>query len=634
MTTQPCVNNSFSGLYGLISKLTLGLGAAALVMLALPVALDVVLRNFGGHFPGAFEIQELMMGMLTVCGMIAVSCREKHIAIDFFFINFPKGLQVFLDALFEFMGFVFFALLGWQILVLAAEKTGVGEVTPIMHIPLFIPMIFFGLCMALFALVLGLNCYRKFRGLVCSGRRAWIPLILLVTALVAALPWLLEASPLGPSRSQLGVAGMMGFMLVIFLGFPLGCAMGLCGFLGLLCLNPDVIAQFNTLSQTSYNAAFSSTLAVVPLFCLMGELSVVSGISGDMFNAARIWMGRTPASLGIASITGCAGFAAICGDSLATGVTMTSVALPEMRKQGYDPAFACATLASGGTLGVLIPPSLSFIIYAIITENSTGQLFMAGVVPGIMLTSMFILTLFLVARRRPDMLPRGQAYSMREKFVSLRGILAILILIVIIMGGILSGFFSATEAGAVGSVAVWLLSLVMRRMSGAQTWVCLTKTVLMAGKLMFILMCVALLSVFLAYTRITVNLANYVSGLEVNRYVILFVIIGFYIVMGCMMNVLPLLMLTLPTIYPTVQTLGFDPIWFGVIIVLLTEMAVITPPVGINVFGIGSMAPDVPLGAIFKNVWLFFVCIATAILLIILFPQIALWLPNLVFHGM
>lgn len=622
----------FSLFYQTVSKVSLTLGAVALVLLAIPVALDIVLRHTGAYFAGAFEIQELMMGLLTVCGMTVIACRDRHIAIDFFYAKFPAGLQRFLDALFEFMGFVFFSMLGWQILSLAAEKSSGGEITPVMHIPLFIPVFIFGCCMSLFALVLLFNCLEKFRAVQRAGRSAEIPAILLVTALAAALPWILEACDVDISRSRLGVLGMSGFMCILFLGFPLGYAMGISGFLGLLCLNPDILAQFSTLSQTSYNAAFSSTMAVVPLFCLMGELSVVSGISGDMFSAARIWMGRTPASLGIAGITGCAGFAAICGDSLATGVTMASVALPEMRKQGYDPAFSCATLACGGTLGVLIPPSLSFIIYAIITETSTGRLFMAGVVPGLMLSGMFILLLLFMARRRPDLLPRGRAYSMAEKFRSLKGVIAVILLIFIIMGGILAGFFSATEAGAIGSVAVWLFALSMGRINWRQTRLCLEHTVLIAGKLMFILMCVALLGVFIAYTRLTVTLAGTVAGLDVNRYVILAVIIGFYMLMGCMMNVLPLLLLTLPTIFPAVQSLGFDPVWFGVIIVLLTEMAVITPPVGINVFGIGSMARDVPLAAIFRNVWLFFSCIALQILLIILFPQIALWLPALFFQ--
>lgn len=249
-----------------------------------------------------------------------------------------------------------------------------------------------------------------------------------------------------------------------------------------------------------------------------------------------------------------------------------------------------------------------------------------------MLTSMFILLLLFMARRRPDLLPRGRAYSMEEKFRSLKGIVAIILLIFIIMGGILVGFFSATEAGAIGSVAVWLFALTMGRISWRQTLLCLENTVYIAGKLMFILMCVSLLGVFIAYTRITANMANAVAGLAVSRYVILAAIIGFYVLMGCMMNVLPLLLLTLPTIFPTVQALGFDAVWFGVIIVLLTEMAVITPPVGINVFGIGSMARDVPLAAIFRNVWLFFGCIAFQIFLIILFPQLALWLPGLLFQ--
>lgn len=632
MIPAPHTDRPFSLFYQIVSKAALTLGAAALVLLAIPVTLDIVLRHTGTYFAGAFEIQELMMGLLTVCGMIVIACRDRHIAIDFFYAKFPAGLQQFLDALFEFMGFVFFSMLGWQILVLAAEKSSGGEMTPVMHIPLFIPVFLFGCCMSLFALTLLVNCLEKFRALRCAGKSRNIPAVLLITALAAALPWILESASMDISRSQLGVFGMLGFMLILFLGFPLGYAMGISGFLGLLCLNPDIIAQFSTLSQTSYNAAFSSTMAVVPLFCLMGELSVISGISGDMFSAARIWMGRTPASLGIAGITGCAGFAAICGDSLATGVTMASVALPEMRKQGYDPAFSCAALACGGTLGVLVPPSLSFIIYAIITETSTGRLFMAGVVPGLMLTSMFILLLLFMARRRPDLLPRGRAYSMEEKFRSLKGIVAIILLIFIIMGGILVGFFSATEAGAIGSVAVWLFALTMGRISWRQTLLCLENTVYIAGKLMFILMCVSLLGVFIAYTRITANMANAVAGLAVSRYVILAAIIGFYVLMGCMMNVLPLLLLTLPTIFPTVQALGFDAVWFGVIIVLLTEMAVITPPVGINVFGIGSMARDVPLAAIFRNVWLFFGCIAFQIFLIILFPQLALWLPGLLFQ--
>lgn len=618
----------FEPMMTLIHKVALVIGAVSLVLLAVPVTVDVLLRYVGSYFPGAYEIQELMMGSLAVSGMIVISCRDRHISIDFFYQHFSPKVKAFLDGLFEFMGLVFFSTLGWEILVLAFEKTGGGEVTSILHIPLFIPMMFFGFCMAVFALTLLIKTLRCFTGFVRDGVAWFIPAVFAVTVFVALLPWVLEYFGIFPSRAQLGVFGILFFMLVLFIGFPLGYAMGISGFIGLLCLRPDVITHFNTLSMTSYNSAFSATLAVVPLFCLMGELSLVSGISADMFKAARIWMGRTPASLGIASIIGCAGFAAICGDSLACGVTMASVALPEMRRHGYNPAFSCATLACGGTLGVLIPPSLSFIIYAIVTETSTGRLFMAGVIPGIILSSLFILVLLVTAYRHPELLPRGERHSMREKVSSLSGILPILCLIVIIMGGILAGFFSAMEAGAIGSVAVWIFSLAARRISWQQTRECLISTVYIAGKLLFILMCVALLGVFIAYTRLTVTLAQYAAGLEVDRHIILLVIIVFYIIMGCMMNVLPLLLLTLPTIFPTIQALQFDPVWFGVIIVLLTEMAVITPPVGINVFGISSMAKDIPMGAIFRDVWLFFLCIAFLILLLTIFPEIALWLPN------
>lgn len=622
------VTARFKPFYHVISLCALWLGAIALILLCFPVTLDIILRHTGFYFPGAFEIQELMMGVLTVCGMILISCRDKHIAIDFFYAHFPERLRKFLDAFYEFSGTCFFSVLGWQVLVTAIEKYEAGETTPIMHLPLWLPMSFFGVCMCLFGFVLLLNTIRSF----CELKSFWqICLVVALTVLLTSLPWILEAADAGFSRTQIGIYGILGFMLLLFLGYPLGYVMGIAGFIGLLCLNPDVTAQFNTLSQTSFQAAFSTTLAVVPLFCLMGEISVISGISRDMFRTARVCLGRTPAALGVSSIAGCAGFAAICGDSLATGVTMASVALPEMRRAGYNPAFSCAILASGGTLGVLIPPSLSFIVYAIITEQSTGRLFMAGVVPGILLTCLFICLLLFMSWRRPDLLPPGHTYPWIAKLQSLKGIVAISILIAFVMGGILGGLFSATEAGAIGSVAVWLLALGMRRIGLKQTWHCLERTVAIAGKLMFILMCVSLLGVFIAYTRLTPALASWVSSLDVSPFTILFVIIGFYIILGCMMNVLPMLMLTLPTIYPTIERLGFDLIWFGVILVLLTEMAVITPPVGINVFGISSIAKDVPIGAIFRNVWLFFGCMALAILLVIFFPSLALWFPSLFF---
>lgn len=629
--TEARQSERFEPVMTVIYTIALVIGAVSLVLLAVPVAIDVLLRYAGSYFPGAFEIQELMMGTLAVSGMIVVSCRDRHIAIDFFYQRFSLRVRQFLDALFEFMGLAFFSVLGWEILVLAFEKVHGTEVTSTLHIPLFVPMLFFGFCMVIFACTLLVKTLRCFVGIMKDGVSWFIPLIVLITVLTALFPWILEYAGIFPTRAQLGVFGMLFFMVILFIGFPLGYAMGISGFIGLLCLRPDVITHFNTLSMTSYNSAFSATLAVVPLFCLMGELSLASGISSDMFKAARIWMGRTPASLGIAAIIGCAGFAAICGDSLACGVTMASVALPEMRKHGYEPAFSCATLACGGTLGVLIPPSLSFIIYAIVTETSTGRLFMAGVIPGLILCALFILILLVIAFRHPEVLPRGESHSMKEKLVSLTGIFPILLLIFVIMGGILAGFFSAAEAGAIGSVTVWLFSLAARRISWQQTKHCLINTVFIAGKLLFILMCVSLLGVFLAYTRLTVTLAQYVSTLDVNRYVILFIIVIFYIIMGCMMNVLPLLLLTLPTIFPTVQALNFDPVWFGVVIVLLTEMAVITPPVGINVFGISSMAKDVPMVAIFRNVWLFFLCIAFLIVLITIFPQVVLWLPNTFF---
>jgi len=333
----------------------------------------------------------------------------------------------------------------------------------------------------------------------------------------------------------------------------------------------------------------------------------------------------------MSSVAGCAGFSAVCGDSIATAVTMGTVALPEMKKKKYNPGLATGCIAAGGTLGILIPPSAGFIFYAIVAEESIGKLFMAGLIPGVMLAFLFMLYIFIATKRNPALGPPGESSTFKEKIVSLKGVIGMIFLIVLILGGILTGLFSPTEGGAVGAFGAFIFALAKSKLTLKSLMLSLQTTVNVTCMLMSILIGVAVLGYFLAATRLPFELAAFVTGLDVGRYVILLGVVIPYIILGCIMNVIPIILLTLPAILPTVLSLGFDPIWFGVITVLLMQMGQITPPIGINLFAINGVAKDVPIETIAKGVLPFFVCMLVAVLLLVIFPQIALFLPNLLF---
>ncbi len=317
---------------------------------------------------------------------------------------------------------------------------------------------------------------------------------------------------------------------------------------------------------------------------------------------------------------------------MATAATMASVALPEMREKKYDPGLACAALAAGGTLGILIPPSTGFIFYALVTEVSIGQLFVAGIIPGLLLSAIFIISLLLFAKFRSDLAPRGEATTWGEKLRATKGVVVMLALIALILGGILFGWFSPNEGGAVGAASTFLYALARRRVTWANFKSSLEATVRVTSSLLLILIGVGLLGYFLASTALPFDLADMVVGLNANRYVILAAVVVFYIVMGCIMNVIPMILLILPAIYPSIVGLGYDPVWFGVVVVLLMEMGQITPPVGINVFALSSIATDVPMADIFRRIVPFFFGILFLIFLLSVFPGLVLWLPNLLFN--
>ena len=416
--------------------------------------------------------------------------------------------------------------------------------------------------------------------------------------------------------------------MLLALRMYIGLAMALVGFIGLSFL-VGVEAGIHILGITPLAEGSSYTLSVIPLFVLMGQFAYISGISADIYRTVYCWMGQYRGGLAMATVMACAGFAAVCGSSLATGATMGMVAIPEMDKYKYDPRLSTGCVAAGGTLGILIPPSIGFIIYGILTEESIGKLFMAGLLPGILLAVLFMAAIYIQCRLRPAMGPAGECTLWGTKIRSLAGTWGMLLLFCIVMGGIYFGVFTPTEAAGVGAFGAFLFALFNRKLNWQRFVQCLMETGKTTAMIFLIIIGANIFSTFLGLARIPMGLADFISGLALPRMVILAGIILIYIILGCIMDCYAIMILTIPIIFPVIQAMQFDPIWFGVLMVIVLEVGLITPPVGLNVFVIKAAAPDVPLTVIFQGIWPFLIAALLAIVILTVYPPIALFIPSL-----
>lgn len=425
-----------------------------------------------------------------------------------------------------------------------------------------------------------------------------------------------------------GIIGIAALLILIFSRMPVGFVMALVGFVGFGSL-VNFNAALNLIARDVFDVFGSYNLTVIPLFVLMGQLAFHSGISSRLFDAAYKFIGHLPGGLAMASIGACAGFSAICGSTNATAATMAAAALPEMKRYGYKPGLATGVVAAGGSLGILIPPSVIFIVYGIMTQQSIGKLFVAGILPGTLLTLLFMATIALWVTLKPELAPKGPRFTLREKIASLSGLVETLILFIIIMGGLFIGFFTPTEAGAVGAFATLAIAVVRRQIDWKGFTAALVESTRISCMILVIVMGATIFGHFLAVTRIPFEIAGWISGLKLSSWMIMMFIILAYLVGGCLIDSLALIMLTVPIFFPVVNHLGYDPIWFGVVIVLITQIGVITPPVGINVYVVSGVARDVPLGVIFRGVLPLLAALVVGTFLLIPFPQIALFLPAL-----
>jgi len=430
------------------------------------------------------------------------------------------------------------------------------------------------------------------------------------------------------SLSTIGIIGIIVLFILLYSKMPVGFAMGFLGLIGFsYVVNFD--AGLNLLARDVWDVFSSYNLTVIPLFVFMGQIAFHAGISRRLYDSAYVLLGHRRGGLAMTTVGACAAFSAICGSTNATAATMATVALPEMKRYGYDMGLATGTVAAAGSLGILIPPSVIFIVYGILTEQSIGKLFAAGILPGILLCFLFLLTIHLRVMKNPSLAPPGPKSNIREKFRSFAGILETMILFALVMGGIFFGLFTPTEAAATGAFMTLLIAIIRRQLYWKGFIQSLADTTKISCMIMVIVTGAVIFGHFMAITRIPYTLADYVSSLPLPPHAIIGVIILVYLIGGCFMDALAMIMLTIPIFFPVVQALGFDPIWFGVVIVLITEMGVITPPVGINVYVVFGVARDVPLEKIFRGVFPMLISLLVCNLLLILFPQIALWLPSL-----
>ncbi len=426
---------------------------------------------------------------------------------------------------------------------------------------------------------------------------------------------------------SIGIAAFIALFILLVLSVPIGFAMALCGIAGIagiIGLSPS-LSLFGT---TVFETTVTYNLSIVPLFVLMGAVAARSGLSRELYDAFNAWLGAFRGGLALATVGACGAFAAICGSSVATAATMSRVALPEMDRLGYANSLSTGSIAAGGIIGILIPPSVILVLYGILTETSIGDLFIAGFIPGILTVIGFMLVIAITTRLRPESGPAGPRHSWSEKFAALGRTWAILLLFALVIGGIYFGVFTPTEAAGIGAVGAFAIAAMRGRLTMETLKGSLLETVRTSAMIFTILIGALTLNNLAVFSGMAFALSNFVSGIDAAPWVIMAVILLIYLVLGCFLDTLAMILLTVPIFTPIVTGLEYDPVWFGIIVVMVAELGLITPPIGMNVFVIKGMAPNVPLTAIYRGVIPFVLGQLVLIILVFALPEIALWLPE------
>lgn len=431
----------------------------------------------------------------------------------------------------------------------------------------------------------------------------------------------------------IGILGTIGVFVFLLLGMPIALALMMIGFAGIWYLT-SLHAALPVVARTIYEVSGSYSYIVIPLFLVMGSFASISGSIGDLYNTFDKWLRRLPGGLAVATIAACAGFSAVSGSSVATAAAMSGIAYPEMRKFNYSPRLAAGTIAGGGTLGFLIPPSIGFVVFGMLTEQSVGKLLIAGIFPGIILALTFIVLIVLQVKRNPGLAPANlEPVGWGEKIMALKNIWEIALAFFIVMGGIYGGWFTPSEAGAAGATLLFLFALLKKNLTFKKLYEALQETVRVSAMVLFLIAGATVYTYFLGLSTIPALLVGWVAGLAVSRYVVLTAILLVYLFLGCFIDAVSMMVLTLPVVFPLILQLGFHPIVFGVLCVLMMDAGLITPPMGLNLFTIAGIAKDATMEEIYWGALPFVIPILVVVAIVVIFPETALFLPRMMLGG-
>ncbi len=614
------------------SRVVNSVGVAFLVAMMLLTTVDVGLRYaLNRPITGSYELTQFMMTILVAFGLAYTAVHKGHINVDMVIIRLSPRVQAVTNATTCLLSLGVFALVAWQSIKYGESLRLAGLTSAQLLVPIypFVFVIAFGSILLCLVFVYNLL---EYLGKVVEGSRwkVWLGslVIIILVVILFSIPIWWDGIRGQISPITAGFIGTAILVLVLFSGMVIGIVMALAGFLGMayvVGLGP----AFTSIGTSPFSTASSYSLSVIPLFVLMGLFCFYSGLSKDLYYTMYKWLGHLPGGLAMATIGACAGFAAVSGSSLACAATMGTVALPEMKKYKYDPALATGCVCAGGCLGILIPPSIILAIYGILTEQSIGKLFIAGIVPGIIEAIFFILTIYLLCKRNPLVGPPGEVSAWRDRIISLKDTWGTLLLFLLVIGGLYIGVFTPTEAAGVGAFGAFIIALGRRQLN----WRKLNESLLETGKMtamsMVILIGSIIFGYFLAVTRLPAALSDYVVAAAVDRYIVMAGIIILYLFLGCIISSMAMIILTVPIFFPVITALGFDPIWFGIIIVKVVEIGQLTPPVGLNVFVIYGIARDVPMYTIFRGIVPFFIADLAEVALLVIVPQIVTFLPQM-----
>jgi len=614
-----------------VSRIADGAGRLILAVMVLLITVDVVLRYFFNKpIKGSYELIEFMLVVIVFTGLAYTQTKTGHISVDLLTSRLSKKTQAVIQSSTNFLCLGVFILITWRSIVKAEILRIEGTTSGLLFIPNFPFMwiVAFGsVLLCLFFLLDFIDSVSNVFNL-CKKPFLWLMVDSAFVLVLITFPLWFQWLPWEISKLGAGVFGIFLMLLLLFSHMSVGPVLALVGFLGFSYLvNPD--ASLALMGTSPFRTASAHAMSTIPLFVLMGVLCFYADMSREVYGTLRTWMGRMPGGLAMATVGGCAGFAAVTGSSLATNITMGTISLPEMKRNKYSDSLATGSIAAGGSIGILIPPSIPFIIYAGITEESIGKLFIAGIVPGLMEAFLYMITIYILCKFRPSLGPSGPSSTFREKIISLKDTWGILVLFILVIGGIYGGIFTPTEAAGIGASGAFFIGVLKRKLDWRKISTALGDAINTSAMLFLMLIGASIFGYFLTRSQIPFMLSDFVVSLNVSGAATILAILMVYVVLGCIMPIIPAIILTVPIFFPVVSDLGFNLIWFGVLVVTMAEIGQITPPFGMNVFVLQKVAKDVPVTTIFKGIVPFLIVDAVRIFLIFLFPSIALFLPSL-----